>query len=50
MAFNVVKFSRRWLAFLPDSRRLELYPPWWMMRIKVLKLENDWRHSASACR
>ena len=44
MAFNTVKFSRRWLAFLPDSQRLELYPPWWMMRIKVLVLENAWRH------
>ncbi|QQZ28607.1 PaaI family thioesterase [Thiothrix subterranea] len=44
MAFNAVKFARRWLAFLPEGRRLELYPPWWMMRIKVLALENEWRH------
>lgn len=44
MGFNVVRFSRRWLKFLPDSRRLELYPPWWLMRIKVLVLENEWRH------
>lgn len=43
MGFNVVNFSRRWLGFLPESRRLELYPPWWMMRIKVLSLANDWR-------
>lgn len=44
MGFNIVKFSRRWLKFLPESRRLEIYPPWWMMRIKVLTLEDDWRH------
>ncbi|MFN3785488.1 MAG: PaaI family thioesterase [Thiothrix sp.] len=44
MAFNFIKFARRWLYFLSEQRRLELYPPWWMMRIKVLALENDWRH------
>ncbi len=41
MNFN---FVRRWMRFLPDSRRMAIYPPWWMMRIKVIKLENDWRH------
>lgn len=44
MGFNFARFARRWLTFLPESRRLELYPPWWMMRIKVLALENGWRH------
>lgn len=44
MSFNFVRFTRRWMRFLQDNRRLEIYPPWWMMRIKVLKLENDWRH------
>ena len=39
-----INFVRRWMRFLPDSRRMEIYPPWWMMRIKVMKLENDWRH------
>jgi acyl-coenzyme A thioesterase PaaI-like protein len=28
---------------LSDARMLELYPPFWMMRIKVLELAADWR-------
>lgn len=36
----------RWLArteFLSPARRLEWYPPFWLMRIKVLELSTDWR-------
>jgi acyl-coenzyme A thioesterase PaaI-like protein len=32
----------RKLKFISQERRIELYPPFWMMRIKVLEL-NDWR-------
>ena len=32
----------RKLKFIPQARRIELYPPFWMMRIKVLEL-NGWR-------
>ncbi len=36
-------FSRKYLGFISERVRLEWYPPWWMMRIKVVKLENNWR-------
>jgi len=32
------------LRFLSARRRFELYPPYWMMRVKVLALSDDWRH------
>lgn len=32
------------LRFLSEERRLELYPPFWLMRIKVLESRDDWRH------
>jgi len=32
----------RKLKFIPQEKRIELYPPFWMMRIKVLEL-NAWR-------
>lgn len=33
-------FARRWLT---DSRKLEWYPPFWLMRIRVLEMQDDWR-------
>ncbi|MEJ2107602.1 MAG: hypothetical protein P8X48_09795 [Acidiferrobacteraceae bacterium] len=30
--------------FLSPKRKLELYPPFWLMRVKVLELSPDWRH------
>ena len=33
-------FARRWLS---DARKLEWYPPFWMMRIRVLELRDNWR-------
>ena len=35
-------FSER--RVLSDARMLELYPPFWFMRIKVLEMDRDWRH------
>lgn len=38
----------RWLTragFLSPARRLEWYPPFWVMRIKVLELSPDWRRT-----
>lgn len=32
------------LKFLSAARKLELYPPFWFMRIKVVELSEDWRH------
>ena len=30
-------------VFLSEEKRLEWWPAWWMMRIKVTSLANDWR-------
>ncbi len=44
------RLMQRFLRFmsdrrvLSDSRMLELYPPFWFMRIKVLEMDRDWRH------
>lgn len=32
------------LKFLSERRRLQLYPPFFMMRIKVLEMRDNWRH------
>jgi acyl-coenzyme A thioesterase PaaI-like protein len=29
---------------LSDARMLELYPPFWFMRVRVLEMDRDWRH------
>ena len=29
--------------FISDARRLEIYPPFFLMRIKVLEVSEDWR-------
>lgn len=39
---NAMKLLRR-MRFLSESTRIELYPPFWVMRIKVLELSRDWR-------
>jgi len=31
------------MSFLSERRRLELYPPFWLMRVKVLHLDDGWR-------
>lgn len=31
------------LKFLPEGRRLEFYPPFFMMRAKVLEISDSWR-------
>jgi acyl-coenzyme A thioesterase PaaI-like protein len=32
------------LKFLPEARRLELYPPFFKMRVKVRESRDGWRH------
>lgn len=39
---NALKLLGR-LQFLSSARRLELFPPFFMMRVKVLHLSDDWR-------
>ncbi|MDY6978955.1 MAG: DUF4442 domain-containing protein [Pseudomonadota bacterium] len=43
MTFNLLKLLGR-LHFLSEKRRLQWYPPFWLMRVKVLELSDDWRH------
>ena len=31
------------IPFIPDAKRLEWHPPFWLMRLKVLELTQDWR-------
>jgi len=42
MSFNLIKMLGR-ANFISDRRRLEWYPPFWLMRVKVLELAPDWQ-------
>lgn len=42
MKFNLLKLLGR-MHFLSEKRRLQWYPPFWLMRVKVLELGADWR-------
>ena len=39
---NVLRFMRG-LSFLSPRQRLEWYPPFWLMRVKVVELADDWQ-------
>ncbi|MGF1546058.1 MAG: PaaI family thioesterase [Thiotrichales bacterium] len=39
---NFQAFSRRYLRFLSAGRRLELFPPFWLMGVKVVEMADDW--------
>lgn len=39
---NVLRLLRR-LHFLSPRQRLEWYPPFWLMRVKVLELDEHWQ-------
>ncbi|MDX8403044.1 MAG: DUF4442 domain-containing protein [Mariprofundaceae bacterium] len=32
------------LSFLSEAKRFTWYPPFWMMRLKILELADDWTH------
>ena len=38
---NALRFMKG-LGFLSPRQRLEWYPPFWLMRVKVLELADDW--------
>ena len=40
---NALRFLTR-LRFIPQRRRIELYPPFWLMRVKIIELSSDWQH------
>ncbi len=39
---NALRFLRS-LPFLSQSQRLEWFPPFFLMRVKVLELTDDWQ-------
>ncbi len=41
MNLNLLKFVSR-LSFLSQRRRLEIYPPFFLMRVKVLEISDNW--------
>ncbi|MGK0270491.1 MAG: acyl-coenzyme A thioesterase PaaI-like protein [Cocleimonas sp.] len=41
--FNLSAFASKYLNFISEERRMAIWPAWWMMRIKVTSLANDWR-------
>lgn len=40
---SLLKFLAK-LKFLPEARRLEFYPPFFKMHVRVLKVHDNWRH------
>ncbi|VAX12477.1 hypothetical protein MNBD_GAMMA24-1837 [hydrothermal vent metagenome] len=42
MNVNLLKFISR-LGFLSQAKRVEFYPPFFLMRIKVLEISADWQ-------
>ncbi|HIO92895.1 MAG TPA: PaaI family thioesterase [Leucothrix mucor] len=43
LSFNTLIFAKKYLGFISDKKKFEWWPPYWMMRLKVLELSNDWR-------
>ena len=43
MPLNILRLLRR-ARFLSTRRRLEWYPPFWLMGVKVIRLDEDWTH------
>lgn len=41
--FNTITFAKNYLGFISEERKLALWPAWWMMRVKVTSLANNWR-------
>ncbi len=41
--FSSISLAKKFLGFLPENKLLEWWPAWWMMRIKVTSLANNWR-------
>lgn len=41
--YSSLHFADKFLGFLSEEKLLEWWPAWWMMRLKVTSLANDWR-------
>lgn len=42
MSFNIFALLKR-LPFIPEKKFLEWYPPFWLMRVKVIEMKNNGR-------
>lgn len=43
MALNILRLLRR-VRFLSARRRIEWYPPFWLMGVKVIELDPVWKY------
>ena len=41
--FNSIACAKKCFWFVSDEKLLQWWPAWWMMRLKVTSLENNWR-------
>ena len=41
--FSSISMAKKFFRFLPEEKLLEWWPAWWMMRIKITSLANNWR-------
>ena len=42
-AFSSISLAKKYFWFVSEEKLLAWWPAWWMMRIKVTSLENNWR-------
>lgn len=40
---NPILLSKKYFSWLSEAKRLEWFPAWWLMRIKVIELSDNWR-------
>ncbi len=43
LSLNIIALAKKHLKFISDEKKLEWWPAYWMMRLKVLELSNNWR-------
>ena len=43
LSLNIANFATKRLRFISDEKKLAWWPPFWMMRLKVRELSNQWR-------
>lgn len=41
--FNSIAVAKKFFWFISEEKLLAWWPAWWMMRLKVTSLDNDWR-------
>lgn len=43
LSLNTITFAKKHLKFISDEKKLAWWPAYWMMRLQVLELSNNWR-------